>query len=282
LRHLGSAYKYCKEVVKRSAGNFFLAFQLLPRTKRYAIYAVDAFCRAADDAVDELPEPSLRRAALGVVKTALERVYRGDPQTPMELALADTVGKYRLTKKYFDDLLVGMEGDIEDVSLTKMSELDEYCYRAAGTVGLLCLEVFGVAGEKAKHYGLSLGRALQLTNVIRDLREDAQIGRCYVPKELLDKHGVTQEDLANGKGGKGFDKLIETLIGLAYTAYLEAEQHRPNSAAARLVTSEAMRRVYYALLLKIAEDPEQVLKKRVSLPIWRKASEVFAAWTAAY
>lgn len=282
MRHLRSAYKYCKEVVKRSAGNFFLAFQLLPRTKRYAIYAVYAFCRAADDAVDELPEPSLRRAALGVVKTALERVYGGDPQTPMEIALADTVGKYRLTKKYFDDLLIGMEGDIESVSLNKMSELDEYCYRAAGTVGLLCLEVFGVAGEKAKKYGISLGRALQLTNVIRDLREDAQIGRCYVPKEMLDEHGVTQEDLAAGRGGKGFEKLIESLIALAYAAYLEAEHYRPKSAAARLVTSEAMRRVYYALLLKIAEDPEQVLKKRVSLTPWKKIGEVVAALSSSY
>jgi len=277
LKHLKSAYQYCKMVVKKSAGNFFLAFQLLPRTKRYAIYSVYAFCRAADDAVDELPEPSLRRASLELVKGALERVYHGDPQTPMELALADTVGKYRLTRQYFDDLILGMEGDIENVALDTKSELDEYCYRAAGTVGLLCLEVFGVAGHAAKTYGLALGRALQLTNVIRDLREDANMGRVYVPRELLLEHGVTVEDIASGRGGKGFEKLMRALIGMAKSAYEEAERHRPKSAAARLVTSEAMRRVYKALLYEIENDPRAVLERRVSLPKWKKASEVMAA-----
>jgi phytoene synthase len=265
-------------VVKKSAGNFFLAFQLLPRTKRYAIYAVYAFCRAADDAVDELPEPSLRRTALDLVRTALERVYRGDPQTPMELALADTVGRYRLTRQYFDDLLLGMEGDIGPVvALDTKSELEEYCYRAAGTVGLLCLEVFGVAGHTAKTYGLALGRALQLTNVIRDLREDARMGRCYVPRELLDQHGVTPEDIAEGRGGKGFERVMRSLILMAKSAYDEAERHRPKSAAARLITSEAMRRIYKALLYEIENDPQAVLQRRVSLPTWRKAGEVVAA-----
>lgn len=275
LRH---AYEYCKRVVKTSAGNFFLAFQLLPRTRRYAIYAVYAFCRAADDAVDELPEPSLRRAGLELVRDGLERVYRGKPESPMEHALADTVGRYRLTKQYFDDLIVGMEGDIEPVvALDTLSELDEYCYRAAGTVGLLCLEVFGVAGDAAKKYGLALGRALQLTNVIRDLREDARNGRCYVPKELLDEHGITREDIANGTGGKAFVKLVRRLIEMAKAAYAEAERHRPRSKAARLLTSEAMRRVYKALLYKIEEDPEMVLEKRVSLHPVRKVREVMAA-----
>lgn len=279
MRHLSSAYGYCKHVVKKSAGNFYLAFQLLPRTKRYAIYAVYSFCRAADDAVDELPEVSLRRAALELVKAALERVYRGDPCTPMEVALADTVGRYRLSRKYFDDLLLGMEGDIEPVALSTLDELDEYCYRAAGTVGLLCLEVFGVAGEKAKQYGIALGRALQLTNVIRDIRTDAQMGRVYIPEELLLEHGVTVQELCEGRRGRRVEKLIRALIALANAAYEEAERHRPKSAAARLVTSEAMRRVYRALLAKIEQDPQQVLVRRVSLPPWKKAGEVLAAVT---
>jgi len=267
-------------VVKRSAGNFFLAFQLLPRTKRYAIYAVYAFCRAADDAVDELPEPSLRRAALELVKSALERVYRGKPQSPMEVALADTVGRYRLTKQYFDDLITGMEGDIEEVALSTTDELEEYCYRAAGTVGLLCLEVFGVAGEAAKRYAIALGRALQLTNMIRDIRADACVGRVYIPRELLDQHGVSISDIANGYGGHHFESMINTMISLAKYAYEEAEKHRPRSAAARLITSEAMRRVYKALLDKIEKNPQQVLVRRVSLPPWRKAGEVLAAVTS--
>ncbi len=277
MKHLKSAYHYCREVVKRSAGNFFLAFQLLPRTKRYAIYSVYAFCRAADDAVDELPEPSLRRAALELMKGALERVYRGNPRTPMEFALADTVGRYRLTKRYFEDLIRGMEGDIETVALDSLDELDEYCYRAAGTVGLLCLEVFGVAGEKAKKYAIALGRALQLTNVIRDIREDALQGRVYVPREMLHAHGVTVEDLAAGRGGMGFEKLVRTLISLAKAAYEEAERQRPRSAAARLITSEAMRRVYRALLAKIEQDPSKILTGRVSLHPMRKAGEVITA-----
>ncbi len=277
--HLQNAYTYCKRVVQSSAGNFFLAFQLLPRTKRYAIYAVYAFCRAADDAVDDLPEPSLRRKALGKVRAALERVYCGDPRTPLEVALTDTVGRYRLTRQYFDDLLLGMESDIEDVSLKTIEELDEYCYRAAGTVGLLCIEVFGVAGEQAKRYAVSLGRALQLTNVIRDLREDAIMGRVYVPQELLDRYGVTYEDLREGRGNYKVEKLIRKLIGMAKNAYDEADRYRPRNVAARLITSEAMRRVYHALLLEIEQDPLQVMQRRVSLPPWRKAGQVLAAVT---
>ncbi len=282
MKHLRHAYVHCKTAVRKSAGNFFLAFQLLPRTKRYAIYAVYAFCRAADDAVDELPDPSLRAAALNAVKVGLERVYKGTPETPVEIALTDTVGRYRLTKQYFDDLILGMEGDIHDVSLDKMSELDEYCYRAAGTVGLLCLEVFGVAGAKAKKYGLALGRALQLTNVIRDLREDARNGRVYVPREMLEEHGVTRDDLANGTNPHRVRRLIHALIRLAKAAYDEAERHRPHSAAARLLTSEAMRRVYYALLLKIEKNPQAVLYGRVSLNPFRKIGEVIGALASAY
>lgn len=282
MKHLRPAYDHCKQVVKTSAGNFYLAFQLLPHTKRYAIYSVYAFCRAADDAVDELPDPSLRAAALNVVKLGLERVYKGAPETPVEVALADTVGRYRLTKQYFDDLIKGMEGDIHDVALDTRAELEEYCYRAAGTVGLLCLEVFGVAGAKAKQYGLALGRALQLTNVIRDLREDARNGRVYVPRELMDEHGVTRDDLANGTNHPRVRALIRSLIRLAKAAYDEAERHRPRSAAARLLTSEAMRRVYYALLLKIEKDPAAVLYGRVSLHPMRKAGEVLGALAAVY
>jgi phytoene synthase len=279
LKTLHSAYEYCKEVVKRSAGNFYFAFQLLPRTKRYAIYAVYAFCRAADDAVDELPEPSLRRQALEKVQHTLERVYKGDSETPLEIALADTVGKYRLTKQYFDDLLLGMEADIPpQVELGTLEELDEYCYRAAGTVGLLCIEVFGAAGDAAKKYAMALGRALQLTNVIRDLREDALNGRVYVPKALLDAHGVTVDDLRNGRNDHKVERLIHTLIGLAKAAYLEAERYFPTAHRWRLITSEAMRRVYHALLLEIERDPRKVMEKRVSLPVWRKAGEVIAAF----
>jgi len=279
IPHLKSAYEYCREIVKRSAGNFFLAFQLLPRTKRYGIYAVYAFCRAADDAVDELPEPSLRRAALTLVKRALERVYRGNPKTPMELALADTVGRYRLTKRYFDDLILGMEGDIGPVALNTIDELDEYCYRAAGTVGLLCIEIFGVAGEQAKRYAVSLGRALQLTNVIRDLRADAIRGRVYVPRELLEAHGVTVEDIAHGRRSSHVETLVRALIALAEAAYEEAERLLPRGAARKLLTSEAMRRVYHALLAKIEEDPQRVLTHRVRLTPWRKAGEVLTAIT---
>ncbi len=277
MKHLSHAYNHCREIVRRSAGNFYLAFQLLPRTKRYAIYAVYAFCRAADDAVDELPDPSLRRAALDKVRHALERVYRGDPSTPMELALADTVGRYRLTRRYFDELIEGMEGDIDAVALDRVEELDEYCYRAAGTVGLLCLEVFGVAGEAAEKYGIALGRALQLTNVIRDLREDAHLNRYYVPEEMLRQHGVSREDLLHGRNGGAVERLVRSLIEQAKLAYNEAERYRPKNAGARLATSEAMRRVYHALLLEIERQPRRILEQRVSLPPWRKAREVLHA-----
>lgn len=279
LPHLRSAFTYCKQVVKKSAGNFFLAFQLLPRTKRYAIYSVYAFCRAADDAVDELPNPSLRRISIEMVKRALERVYRGDPRTPIEVALSDTVGRFRLSKKYFDDLLVGMENDIDPVGLNNRDELDEYCYRAAGTVGLLCLEIFGVAGNKARRYAISLGRALQLTNILRDLRADALQGRVYVPKEMLEEYGVTVEDITMGRGGEQFESLAQALIALAKTSYADAEKHRPRGVAARLITSEAMRKVYRALLSKIESNPNQVLEGRVSISNWKKAGLVLSAVT---
>ena len=175
-------------------------------------------------------------------------------------------------------------------ALARGADLDRYTYLVAGCVGEFWTKITTAHEGSMKGWdvaamsdtGVRFGKALQLTNVIRDLREDARNGRVYVPREMMEEHGVTRDDLANGTNPHRVRKLIHALIRLAKAAYDEAERHRPTSAAARLLTSEAMRRVYYALLLKIEKNPQAVLYGRVSLHPIRKAGEVISALASTY
>jgi len=190
-----AAVRHVDAVVGRSGTSFFWAMRLLPRPRREAMFAVYAFCREVDDIADDEAAVALKRARLGRWREEIDRLYAGRPQSPIARALADPVARYGLAREDFLALIDGMEMDAGDaMRAPSMAELELYCARVAGAVGLLSVRVFGATGETARRLALTLGEALQLVNILRDLAEDAARGRLYLPRELLAAHGIASRE----------------------------------------------------------------------------------------
>ena len=184
-------------IVANASTSFFWAMRLLPRPKREAMFAVYAYCRAVDDIADGDDTPEVKLAGLTAWREEIDQLFQGRPNHPITRALRRPVETYGLAKEEFLALLDGMEMDATNRMVApSFSELELYCDRVAGAVGLLSVRIFGVSGPAARPLALTLGRALQLTNLLRDLLEDAELGRLYLPRELLEAHGIETRDPA--------------------------------------------------------------------------------------
>ena len=184
-------------IVANAGTSFFWAMRLLPRTKREAMFAVYAYCRAVDDIADGDAAPEVKLAGLTAWREEIDQLFQGRPNHPITRALRRPVETYGLAKEDFLALLDGMEMDATNRMVApSLAELELYCDRVAGAVGLLSVRIFGVSGPAARTLALTLGRALQLTNLLRDLLEDAELGRLYLPRELLEAHGIETRDPA--------------------------------------------------------------------------------------
>ncbi len=188
---LAAAQAYVRAVVERSGTSFALGMRILPRPRREAMYAVYAFCREVDDIADEPGDPAAKRLALAEWRAEIERLYAGHPSRPTSLALAGPVRRYALPRAEFLAMIDGMAMDAEaDIRAPDTATLTLYCRRVAGSVGLLSIRIFGADEPAAPDFAVALAEALQLTNILRDLDEDAARGRLYLPAELLARHGV--------------------------------------------------------------------------------------------
>ncbi len=186
---------YVESVVRRSGTSFFWAMRRLPAPKRRAMYAIYAFCREVDDVADGPEDPRRKRVLLGQWRDEIERLYGDRPSIPVTRALAGPVARHGLRKEDFRALIDGMEMDAgESVRIADMAELELYCDRVAGAVGRLSNRVFGVDEERGARVAFALGQALQLTNILRDLSEDAERDRLYLPGDVLRAHGVDDDD----------------------------------------------------------------------------------------
>jgi phytoene synthase len=186
-----------RQVVARSGTSFHLGMRVLPKARREAMYAIYAFCRAVDDIADEPGAGSDKLAALDAWRGEIENLYLGRPSWPIARALADPIADYGLPKAEFLALIDGMEMDArEAIHAPPWDDYRLYCRRVAGAVGMLSLRVFGETGATADELAVTLGEALQTTNILRDLAEDAERGRVYLPRELLDEHGLPTQDPA--------------------------------------------------------------------------------------
>ena len=184
-----------RSIVAASGTSFFWAMRLLPKPKREAVFAIYAFCRAVDDIADGEGPTTRKRAHLAAWRAEIDRLYRGRPAHPIARALAGPVRTYGLAREDFVALIEGMEMDAADKMVApSMSELELYCARVAGAVGLLSVRIFGISGPADRTLALALGQALQLTNLLRDLSEDAARGRLYLPRDLLAAHGIMTRD----------------------------------------------------------------------------------------
>ena len=275
---LETDYRRCGDITRQSSSNFYYAFMLLPIERRRSLYAVYAFCRFVDDVADD---ESIRDPArlLSRWREELARVYgEGAPTRAISRALADTVQRFSVPRRCFEELIAGMEMDLSCKRYATFDELRRYCYRAAAVVGLICIEIFGYTNPDAKVYAENLGIACQLTNILRDVKEDAAKGRIYLPLEDLAQFSVTETEILEGVYSDAFVRLMEFEAHRAREYYQRAEQSLPPEDRSTLLTAEAMRLIYGSLLDRIVSSNYRVLDRRLSLSATHKLYLVGRAW----
>jgi 15-cis-phytoene synthase len=273
--------EYCAQKVARSGSSFYYSFRLLPAPRRAAISALYAFCREVDDVVDETSDPDVARVKLAWWRTEVGAIYTGSPQHPVALALKDAVAHYALQQADLQTVIDGMQMDLEKVRYVDFAELETYCDRVAGVVGLLSAEIFGYEDPRTRDYARRLGVAFQLTNIIRDVGEDARRGRIYVPQDDLVRFGVPPSDLLRGQGSPAFVALMRFEAERARTWYDDALATLPQRDRHAQRAGLAMAAIYRTLLDEIARDGYQVLDRRIALTPLRKLwIATRAAWRA--
>jgi phytoene synthase len=273
-RALRESYRFCGSVARREARNFYYAFLLLPPGRRRSMCALYAFLRHTDDLADE-PGPAEEKArALDSWRRSLDAALAGDPGAwPGLPALADTVARHRIPPHLLHEAIEGVSMDLRHRGFETFVELADYCYHVASVVGLCCLHIWGYRSEggEAERLAEHCGLALQLTNILRDVRDDARAGRIYLPREDLARFGVGPEDLA--AGGPPGDRLRELLAFEARRAYKYYEDARRLVPLVDPVGRPVLRTIvgiYRALLDEIARRDYRVLDGRISLAPWRK------------
>jgi len=258
------------------ASNFHYAFLVLSRPQRRAIHAVYGFCRVADDAVDHADSVDAARAGLLTWRRELDRIYQGTPETPVGLRLAPVVAAYHLPREHFDELLLGVAMDIGRPRYQTFEELSRYTYRVASTVGLLCLPIFGVGGDAAQRYAVERGLSLQLTNIIRDVKADAAMGRIYLPLDELAAFEYAEDDLLASRHTPAFERLMAFQCRRAREAHQRAQALLPDPR--RLLVPEIMGRTYEALLDRIETSGYRLFDKPVRLAASTKAAIALTSW----
>lgn len=263
--------EYCKEKAAASGSSFYYSFLFLPKAKRQAITALYAFCREVDDIADECKDVSVARIKLAWWRTEIAHLYAGKPQHPVSKALAEAIHRYHLDEEHFLEIIDGMEMDLDQNRYADFKQLQLYCYRVASVVGLLSVQIFGFKDRKTLKYAHDLGMALQLTNIIRDVGEDARRNRIYLPSDELKKFGVTEAEILNSKSSDKIRALLEFQIERAETFYDRALRELPAEDRKTQRTGLMMAAIYRTLLREIkADNPTQVLNARISLPPLRK------------
>ena len=270
--------------------NFYYSFLVLPPRKRRAIVAVWDFCRAVDDAVDEVepgPDAVTRAAAqLEAWRVELETCYaaadvdRGGhgPLTAQGRALQEYIREFNLPRTPFNDLIDGVAMDLSYVRYPTFDALAEYCRRVASTVGLVCVEIFGYRDPGAREYAVNLGMALQLTNIIRDVASDLERGRTYLPTEDLVRFGVTEEALRLGKVTPPVRALLEFECARARDYYRRASASLPPADARSLVAAEIMGGIYFEILERIERAGYDVFRERIRVPRPYRALIALRIW----
>ncbi|HWQ39093.1 MAG TPA: presqualene diphosphate synthase HpnD [Burkholderiales bacterium] len=273
--------EYCQQRAAGSGSSFYYSFLFLPPEQRRAITALYAFCREVDDVVDDCSDPGVARMKLAWWRTEIAASFAGDPQHPVARALARVVKQYHLPQDYFHDIIDGMEMDLERNRYASFEALDGYCYKVAGVVGLMAAEVFGYRSASTLDYARTLGTAFQLTNIIRDVGEDARRDRIYLPTEDLDRFGVAATDVLSLRETDAFRALIAFEIRRARAHYeralaLLAPQDRRSQRAGLVMAA-----IYRTLLDEIEADGCRVLSTRVSLTPLRKLWIAWRTWLTA-
>ena len=264
------ALAYCREITRQQAKNFYYAFLFLPRAKRLAIYAVYAFCRYCDDIADGAQALATQQALLQAWREELDRCYAGRPSHLITQALQWVIDAYPIPKRYFEELICGVEMDLTIQRYTTFSDLELYCYRVASVVGLICIEIFGYAHPGVQGYARHLGLALQLTNIMRDVKEDAERSRIYIPLEDLQAFRCRETILLQHQYTTEFAALMQFQARRALEYYRKARACLLPGDKSSLIAPEIMAGIYRSTLRKMARRRYNVLPERTSLSTVQK------------
>lgn len=279
---LEESYDYCARVAKTQAKNFYYSFTVLPPEKKAAMCAIYAFMRYSDDISDEAALSSSKHDLLPRWREALDRAFDGDYGDSRILpAFHDVAKRYAIPKRFFHELIDGAEMDLSTTRYETFEDLYAYCYRVASTVGFVCIHVWGFdGGESAYVPSEACGIAFQLTNILRDVKEDAERGRIYLPLEDLRRFGVAEEDLLNGTVDERFHALMQFETARAREYYKKALSLTPLIHSASRPTFVIMFRIYRGLLERIEKQDYNVFAFRARLSTARKVGIVAKAWLA--
>jgi len=273
--------QYCADKAAQSGSSFHYSFRLLDPARRTAITALYAFCREVDDAVDEVADPDVARVKLAWWRTEVDALFKGSPHHPVAMALLPVVRRYGLPEAHLQTVIDGMQMDLDTVRYLDFAGLELYCHRVAGVVGLMSAEIFGYADPATRGYARDLGVAFQLTNIIRDVGEDARRGRIYLPQDDLARFGVASSDLLRARSSPEFARLMAFEVDRARSWYDRALGQLPASDRRAQRAGLAMAAIYRTLLDEIARDGYQVLDRRIALTPLRKLwIATRAAWRA--
>lgn len=274
--------QYCQKKAVQSGSSFYYSFLYLPLEKRRAITALYAFCREVDDVVDECTEESVARMKLAWWRQEIFFVYSEkqgkEPSHPVAKALVTVIKTINLSASQLIEIIDGMEMDLNCNRYSDFSTLQLYCHHVAGVVGQLSAEIFGYHDIKTLEYAHNLGLAFQLTNIIRDVGEDARRGRIYLPEDELAQFGVSSEDILHSRESDNFRRLMEFQIERAEYYYIKAFAALPTEDRRNQRPGLIMAAIYRALLEEIKENACQVMHQRVSLTPIRKLWIGWRTW----
>jgi phytoene synthase len=282
---LAHSYRYCHSVSRRQAKNFYYSFLVLPPEKRNALCAIYAFMRYCDDIADSPGAPSTKRGYLDAWGRALSDAMRGDcGDSPILPAFRDTVERFAIPARLFEELIEGAAMDLEDRRYQTFEELRQYCYRVASVVGLVCIRIFGYEGQGeaggrvAEEHAEQLGIAFQLTNILRDIPEDAAMGRIYLPLDDLAAFGYPEADLLAGVVDDRFLRLVQFEARRAREYYEKARPLLPLLHPSSRPCLAAMYGIYGGILDRIERQGYNVFAGRARLSPWRKLGVAASSW----
>jgi 15-cis-phytoene synthase len=273
VSELDNSYAFCQRLARRSASNFYFSFLLLSRAKRRAMCALYAYLRHVDDLADDAErEENNRRVALEELRRILVGQFADSKKiNPILPALADTVARYRIPIEYLTAVIDGVEMDLMGQRYETFEELEQYCERVASVVGLACIHIWGFRDERALEPARRCGVAFQLTNILRDLKEDAGRDRVYLPEEDLQRFGYRDDELRRCEVNSRFIELMEFEVARTERFYAAVDELQPLLAHEGRRVFRAMSATYRAVLAKIKQRPADVLRRRIRLSGWEKA-----------
>jgi len=267
--------EYCQQKTVQSGSSFYYSFLFLPPERRRAITALYAFCREVDDTVDECTDQSIARIKLAWWRTEVAAAYDGKPTHPVMQALQPHLAVYQLEQQHLQAIIDGMEMDLDQTRYLDYPAMQRYCWHVASVVGILSASIFGASNPRTLEYAEKLGLAFQLTNIIRDVGEDARKGRIYLPVNELQQFGVTAADLLNARHSEKFEQLMRFQVARAQQVYNDAFALLPPEDRRAQRPGLMMAAIYRTLLDEIERDGYHVLNQRISLTPLRK---LWLAW----